>query len=261
MSPQARRRAVAAAGLAAFAGLTAALFFAAGKPMDELFEEPERFRQWADAMGFGGKLAFVGMVALQVVVAVLPGEPLEIAAGFAFGAWEGALLCMVGSFAGGMAAFGLSRGLGVRAVEAFVPREKIESLGFVRDARRLTLWMWILFLIPGTPKDALTYLAGLTRMRLRTWALIAAVARVPSIVTSTVGGGALGEGEPAVAAAALGAAALAAAAGLIVWKKACAKRSRSQDSARGRFDKPEPSGYNRGAAGGPPEEGEAWTKS
>ncbi len=224
MSPQARRRAVAGAGLAAFAALMIGLFFALGKPMAALFEDPERFRSWVREMGAGGRLAFVGMVAVQIVVAFIPGEPLEIAAGYAFGAWEGTLLCMLGAGVGGMAVFLLARKLGVRAVEAFVPREKIDSLGFVRDARRLTLWMWILFLIPGTPKDALAYVAGLTRMRLRTWALITTVARVPSIVTSTLGGDALGAGQIGVAAAVLGATALAAVAGALLWRRFGAKR-------------------------------------
>ena len=200
------------------------LFFALGKPMAALFEDPERFRSWVREMGAGGRLAFVGMVAVQIVVAFIPGEPLEIAAGYAFGAWEGTLLCMLGAGVGGMAVFLLARKLGVRAVEAFVPREKIDSLGFVRDARRLTLWMWILFLIPGTPKDALAYVAGLTRMRLRTWALITTVARVPSIVTSTLGGDALGAGQIGVAAAVLGATALAAVAGALLWRRFGAKR-------------------------------------
>lgn len=224
MSPQARRRAVAGAGLVAFAALMIGLFFALGKPMAALFEDPERFRSWVREMGAGGRLAFVGMVAVQIVVAFIPGEPLEIAAGYAFGAWEGTLLCMLGAGVGGMAVFLLARKLGVRAVEAFVPREKIDSLGFVRDARRLTLWMWILFLIPGTPKDALAYVAGLTRMRLRTWALITTVARVPSIVTSTLGGDALGAGQIGVAAAVLGATALAAVAGALLWRRFGAKR-------------------------------------
>ena len=224
MKPETRRRVIAAAGVAAFAGLMVGLFFAIGKPMGKLFENPERFREWVRGMGFGGKLAFMGMIAVQIIVAIIPGEPLEIAAGYAFGAWEGTLLCMLGAGVGGMVVFALARKLGTRAVEAFVSREKIESLGFVRDARRLTLWMWILFLIPGTPKDALTYVAGLTQMRLRTWALITTVARIPSIVTSTIGGSALGEGELGIAAAVLGATAAAAVAGVVIWKKVSARR-------------------------------------
>ena len=104
MSPQARRRAVAGAGLAAFAALMIGLFFALGKPMAALFEDPERFRSWVREMGAGGRLAFVGMVAVQIVVAFIPGEPLEIAAGYAFGAWEGTLLCMLGAGQIGVAA-------------------------------------------------------------------------------------------------------------------------------------------------------------
>ena len=66
-----------------------------------------------------------GMVVLQVVVAVIPGEPLEIAAGYAFGALEGTLLCMVGTWIGGLMVFLLVRRFGVRAVEIFFPLEKL----------------------------------------------------------------------------------------------------------------------------------------
>ena len=187
------------------------LFFALGKPMAALFEDPERFRSWVREMGAGGRLAFVGMVAVQIVVAFIPGEPLEIAAGYAFGAWEGTLLCMLGAGVGGMAVFLLARKLGVRAVEAFVPREKIDSLGFVRDARRLTLWMWILFLIPGTPKDALAYRRGADADAAAD--VGADRRRGARAVDRDVDGRRRRAGRgarPAVAAAALGAAALAA---------------------------------------------------
>ena len=59
MKPETRRRVIAAAGVAAFAGLMVGLFFAIGKPMGKLFENPERFREWVRGMGFGGKLAFM----------------------------------------------------------------------------------------------------------------------------------------------------------------------------------------------------------
>ena len=68
--------------------------------MINLAKDPETFRLWVDSHGFGGKLAMVGMMVLQVVVAVIPGEALEIGAGYAFGAWEGLLLCLIGAAIG-----------------------------------------------------------------------------------------------------------------------------------------------------------------
>ena len=81
---------------------------------------------------------------------------------------------------------------GMKFVTLFVSEEKLHSLKFLRDTRRLELLTFLLFFIPGTPKDVLTYVVGLTPMKLRVWVLITAVARIPSVVTSTAGGSALG---------------------------------------------------------------------
>ena len=57
-------------------------------------KEPELFRQWIDSLGLWGKAVYVGMCMLQVVVAIIPGEPLEICGGYAFGGvWGSILVC------------------------------------------------------------------------------------------------------------------------------------------------------------------------
>ena len=77
--------------------------------------------------GVWAPVLFTGMMILQVIVAVIPGEPLEIAAGYAFGAVEGTFLCILGTFIGGMLVFLLVRRFGLRAVEVFFPAEKLRS--------------------------------------------------------------------------------------------------------------------------------------
>ena len=180
-----------------FAIVVALLFIAAvgylvGKPMVEFVREPERFRAWVDSSGFVSRVIFVGMVVFQLVIALIPGEPLEMGAGYAFGAVEGTILCIAGCVVGSALVFLFVRRFGVKLVEVFFPREKIRSLRFLQDSRRLDLLTFIVFFIPGTPKDLLSYFIGLTDMKLGTWLLITAVARIPSIVTSTVTGDALG---------------------------------------------------------------------
>ncbi len=162
-----------------------------GKPLVQVVSEPDRFRSWVEGQGNWGKLAFVGMVALQVVIAVIPGEALEIGAGYAFGMWEGAFLGLIGLILGSVAAILFTRKLGVRAVEMVYPREKIETVRILKDRKRLNLLTFFLFLLPGMPKDLLTYIIGLTRMKIPTYILITSVARFPSVITSTIGGDAL----------------------------------------------------------------------
>ncbi|MGN1025951.1 MAG: TVP38/TMEM64 family protein, partial [Faecousia sp.] len=107
---------MAAAGIAAFLLLSAAVGWFAGKPLVQFVSDPERFRAWVDSHGVWARLAFLGMVVLQVFVAIIPGEPLEIGAGYAFGVVEGTLLCVVGMTLGGLLVFGFVRRFGVRAV-------------------------------------------------------------------------------------------------------------------------------------------------
>lgn len=170
----------------------AAIFWFVGRPMVRFISEPSIFRAWVDSHGFWGRLAFAGMMVVQIVIAIIPGEPLEIAAGYTFGIVEGTLLCLAGSVLGSLIVFLFVRRFGIRAVEVFFPREKLLSLKFIQNSRRLNLLVFILFFIPGTPKDIMTYFVPFTPMKLSTWLLISATARIPSIITSAIGGDALG---------------------------------------------------------------------
>ena len=121
--------------------------------MIEFVREPERFRAWVDSSGFVSRVIFVGMVIFQLIIALIPGEPLEMGAGYAFGAVEGTILCIIGCVIGSALVFLFVRRFGVKLVEVFFPREKIRSLRFLQDSRRLNLLTFIVFFIPGTPKD------------------------------------------------------------------------------------------------------------
>lgn len=189
--------------------------------MLEFVAEPERFRAWVGENALLGKVVFVGMMAMQVFVAIIPGEPLEIVAGYAFGAIQGTLLCLAGATVGSILVFLFVRKFGMRAVETFFPREKIEKLKFLQDSRRLNLLVFLIFFIPGTPKDILSYCVGLTKMKLLTWVLITATARIPSVITSTIGGDALGLGAHGFAAAVFAATLALSAVGLLIYKKIC----------------------------------------
>ena len=171
--------------------LAAAWFI--GRPMVRFVQEPELFRAWVDDHGVWGALTFLGMMFLQVVVAIIPGEPLEIGAGYAFGFWEGTALCLLGIFLGSAVVFLLVRRFGTHLVEVFFDKEKIHSLKFLQESKKRDLLIFLVMFIPGTPKDLLSYFAGLTDIKLGRWLLITTVARIPSVITSTVGGNAVGE--------------------------------------------------------------------
>jgi len=171
----------------------ALVFIYIGRPLIEFLDRPQEFRDWINSFGIWGRLIFIGIIFLQVIVAVIPGEPFEIAAGYSFGSIEGTLLCIAGMTISGILIFILVRKYGVKFVELFFSTEKINSLKFLNDSKKLNLLFFILMLIPGTPKDLLCYFAGLTNMKLSHFIFISAVARIPSVVTSSIGGSMLGQ--------------------------------------------------------------------
>ncbi|MFQ9051930.1 MAG: VTT domain-containing protein [Oscillospiraceae bacterium] len=89
---------------------------------------------------------------LQVVVAVIPGEPLEISGGYAFGALRGSVLCLLGGVLGSVAVFALVRRFGRELVEIFFPREKLEKLKFLQSSPKRDALFWLIFTVPGTPR-------------------------------------------------------------------------------------------------------------
>ena len=214
-----RKKLVVGASIVLFLALISVLCVLLGKPMLEFLSEPDAMRQWVAAQGVLAPLCFVGLMVLQIILAFIPGEPLEVAAGVAFGAVNGTLLCMLGATIGGLLVFLFVRRWGMRAIEVFFSREKIQSIKWLQDERKLDFMLITLFLIPGTPKDIMTYAVGLTTMKLPKWMAITTFARVPSIVTSTISGDALGVGQYQLAAIVYGATLLVSIAGLIVYRK------------------------------------------
>ena len=189
------KKLISAAGIALFLLLSLAIFWFVGKPFLAFVSKPEKFRLWVDGHGIWGRLAFLGMMLLQVFVAIIPGEPLEIGAGYAFGAVEGTILCILGAGIGSALVFLFVRRFGVKAVEVFISQEEIRSVRFLNDPKRLYPLITIVFLLPGTPKDVLCYCAGLTPIRFRHFLWISSICRLPSVVTSVLGGNALGSGN------------------------------------------------------------------
>ena len=212
--------------LVLFLGFSALVAWFIGKPMISLVSEPERFRDWVESRGNWGRLIFIGMMVFQVIIALVPGEPLEIGAGYAFGAVEGTLLCVAGVTIGSLLVFGLVRRFGIRLVEVFFDTGKIKQLKFLQNEKRLDLITFIVFFLPGTPKDLLTYFVGLTDIKLSKFIFIVSVARMPSIITSTVGGSALGIKRYELAAIVFGGTVIISLLGLFIYNKICKHRAK-----------------------------------
>ena len=224
-----QKKLIAWAAIAIFLLLSAVGGWFVGRPLVRFASQPEQFRQWVDGHGLMGCAAYVGMVFLQVVVAVIPGEPLEISGGYAFGAARGSLLCLLGAFLGSVAVFALVRRFGRELVDIFFPREKLENLKFLQSSPKRDVLFWLVFMVPGTPKDLLCYFAGLTDLSWGKWLLLCTVGRLPSVLTSTIGGDALGVKDYQFAVLVFAATLAVSAVGLLIYRALCRRHQRRQE--------------------------------
>ena len=222
------KKIISAGVIAAFILFCAAVGWFIGRPLIQFVGEPEKFRAWVNESGFWGMIAFVGMTVFQVIIAFVPGEPLEIGAGYAFGAFWGTLLCIIGITLGSLIVFLLVRTLGVRLLEVFFTYEKIKSLKFLQNEKRLALITFFLFFLPGTPKDLLTYFVGLTKIDFKGFLFIVAVARIPSVITSTIGGSLLGSEKYILAIIAFSVTLLISVIGWFIYNKISKKNNKEE---------------------------------
>ena len=191
-SLRAKRVAVIAVAVIAL-GATIAWLILYGGDAFSLFTDG--LQAWVDERGVFAPVIMVFLVVVQIVVAVIPGEPLELGAGYAFGFCEGTALCLAGSLIGTIVVVALARTAGMRVCELFFSREKIASLSWLQSSSRFELLLFVCFLIPGTPKDIMTYIAGLTPCSAGRIAAITTVGRIPSIISSTLASAFAAQGD------------------------------------------------------------------
>jgi uncharacterized membrane protein YdjX (TVP38/TMEM64 family) len=158
-----------------------------------LGEYRAQFSAWIEGLGVKGMAILLGIQVLQIVVAIIPGGPLEIVAGAAYGAWGGFAICILGCLMASAGIFFAVRIFGVPLVERLFGKKLTEKYRFLGNAKKFSLALFLLFLIPGIPKDALTYIAPLGSIKPGRFIVISTVARSPAILMATMlGSSALG---------------------------------------------------------------------
>jgi uncharacterized membrane protein YdjX (TVP38/TMEM64 family) len=176
-----------------------ALFLALRGKVEGIRAHPDAFRSWILGKGFLGILAFAGIQALQVIVFVIPGELVQIAGGYLYGLFPGTAISALGILAGSLVNFAVGRILGREFVEAVFGPEKVVRLEEATASGRATAAFFLLFAIPGIPKDALSYFAGMSSMSLPVFLLVSGLGRFPGILGSSYMGAAAFGSDYAIA--------------------------------------------------------------
>lgn len=155
----------------------------------------EEFQNWVAGLGIGGWMLLFAIQFVQIVAAFVPGGPIQIVAGALYGVWGGLALCIGGTLLATLFVFYLVSRFGHSIISLFVEEKDIHNYKFLNDEKKLEKLVLLLFFIPGTPKDALTYLFALTKMKMSRFIMLSTLARIPAVFTSLLAGNSIIEGN------------------------------------------------------------------
>ncbi|NWG02454.1 MAG: TVP38/TMEM64 family protein [Syntrophaceae bacterium] len=154
----------------------------------DLFHHRQQLKGFIRSFGVYSPLAYIFLQVIQVVIAPIPGGAIEFLGGYLFGAQVGFIYSMIGLTLGSLLAFSLARIFEKIAVEKFVSVETRKKFDYLVEHQGAIL-SFILFLIPGFPKDALCYILGLTPMHFGIFMIISTIGRIPGTLMACLQGG------------------------------------------------------------------------
>ncbi len=163
-----------------------------------------KLQQWLTSRGVGGWFILFGVMMVLTIIPLFSAAPLELIAGAMYGAFGGMLVMLAGCAAGSCVVFFLTNKYGETIMYKFFGKENVQQFYFVGESKNIEKVLMLLFLIPGFPKDILIYTAGISRIKLVPFLLISCVARIPSLLITTMMGDSVTQGKWTIALAMLG---------------------------------------------------------
>lgn len=207
-------------------------------PLMEIVRDPEELRAWVEGYGATAPLVFIAVQVVQVVIFVIPGEFPQVAAGYLFGVLAGIAYTLAGAALGSAIGFLASRALGrpfLRAIMSQKNSAQLEEL--IASPRGVTI-LFLLYLIPGIPKDVLCYVAGVGPLRLGFYLMASTVGRLPGVAVSVISGNAVAERNWIVVGIVMGIAVGLFGAGFLLRKQLLGLLQRFAHSDRSGLDQP-----------------------
>lgn len=164
--------------LAALALALIVLAILFGRPLWELLTSRERVEDLVRDAGAWGPLVFIGIQMLQVLAAPIPGQVTGFVAGYLFGTGLGTLYAMIGVTIGFTLVFILARKLGRPFVEYFVDKKTLSKFDYLSKNHGVFVF-FLMALLPFFPDDLICFIAGLTKIPIKTLIIITFLGRLP----------------------------------------------------------------------------------
>lgn len=179
----------------------------------------DTLEQKVQEAGPAGVFILLAVQVLQVIVAFIPGEVVQVAAGMIYGTWGGFAVVLVGCILSSALVYWLVHKLGAPFVRDMVSTKYLNKFIEFEKSGKLDIIVFVLFLIPGLPKDVFTYLVPLTGMPMGRFLLLSTLGRIPGMWVSTFAANQITQGNIWTAIIIFGAAAVIAIFGVIYKDK------------------------------------------
>lgn len=222
VSERSRKRLVRLLSIAGYPALfvaIAAVAVAFRRPLFEGLADPEALRTWVEGYGAAAPLVLIAVQVVQIVIFAIPGEFSQLAAGYIFGVPAGIAYMIVGAVVGSAIGFIAGRALGRPFLRAIMSPERVVQLEELIASPRGISTLFLLYLIPGIPKDVLCYVAGIGPLRLGFFLLASTTGRLPGVVLSVITGDAAAERQWMLAGIVAGIAVVLFVVGLLLRKR------------------------------------------
>ena len=127
---------------------------------------------------------YIAFQIIQLIICILPGQWLQLAAGIAWGFWIGLLLSLIGALFGSILTYFLAKYLGTDALRLIFGQDKLDQLTEKLDSKAGITAVFLIYLIPGLPKDLCNYAAGVSQIKLKPFLIVSMVGRTPGMIAS-----------------------------------------------------------------------------
>lgn len=164
-------------------------------PMMKVYNDSEKLSAYIESFGYWGAFVLLIVQIFQIVVAIIPGEFAEFVSGTLYGTIFGSLICLMGIYVGEGLVCLLVKWFGRRFALKMAEEREFKKLKFLNDEKKLEYTIFLLFFIPGTPKDVLTYFVPMTKINISRFLLLSTIARIPTVVSSAYAGATFADGN------------------------------------------------------------------
>lgn len=160
-----------------------------------LFNNPYKLKMVIMGYGKYSVFVFLGFQIIQVIVFFIPGEIIQIAGGYIFGTFYGSVLSIIGITIGSAIIYGMSNLFGRPLVKRIISKRHLELFEKILKLGSVNHVVFLLYLIPGIPKDVLGYICGVSEMSFRNFICYSTLGRIPAIIISAYFGAGITGGK------------------------------------------------------------------